>query len=285
MANKNHINQIEQGVTHWNVWRQQHKDIRPSLREADLDGFDLRGADLQEADLTLTYMSYTNLSGAKLNGARLYESALWRTTFGDHDLRKVRGLETVYHDAPSSLSINTLLLSQGDIPEEFLWGTGVPDTFIEYTRSLIHRPIEYYTCFISYSSRDQIFAERLYSDLRAKRIRCWFALHDMKIGDKIRPRIDETIRMYDKLLLILSKDSVNSQWVEHEVETAIGKELEGAPNVLFPIRLDTTVMESKTGWAAHIRLTRHIGDFTKWKNHDEYTQAFDRLLRDLKEEE
>jgi TIR domain len=104
----------------------------------------------------------------------------------------------------------------------------------------------------------------------------------MRIGDKIRPRIDESIRIYDKLLLVLSEHSVASQWVEHEVETAIGKELEGKPNVLFPIRLDEAVMQSRTGWASHIRLTRHIGDFTRWKNHDDYQQAFSRLLRDLK---
>src|SRR2546423_15505483 len=104
----------------------------------------------------------------------------------------------------------------------------------------------------------------------------------MKIGDKIRRRIDESIRLYDKLLLVLSEHSVASQRVEHEVETAIGKELEGKPNVLFPIRVDQAIIDSKTGWASHIRLTRHIGDFTYWKQHDDYQKAFTRLLRDLK---
>jgi hypothetical protein len=35
-------------------------------------------------------------------------------------------------------------------------------------------------------------------------------------------------------------------------------------------------------WAEHIRNTRHIGDFTQWKNHDAYQKAFKRLLRDLR---
>lgn len=68
------------------------------------------------------------------------------------------------------------------------------------------------------------------------------------------------------------------------METALGKESEGKPNVLFPIRLDKAVMQSRTGWASHIRLTRHIGNFTKWKSHDDYQQAFNRFLRDLKVE-
>jgi hypothetical protein len=52
--------------------------------------------------------------------------------------------------------------------------------------------------------------------------------------------------------------------------------------ILFPIRLDDTVMETDQAWAADIRRTRHIGDFRDWKNHDSYKKAFDRLLRDLK---
>jgi hypothetical protein len=31
-------------------------------------------------------------------------------------------------------------------------------------------------------------------------------------------------------------------------------------------------------------LARHIGDFTRWKEHDAYTKALDRLLRDLRVE-
>jgi hypothetical protein len=30
------------------------------------------------------------------------------------------------------------------------------------------------------------------------------------------------------------------------------------------------------------RRMRHIGDFRKWKEHDEYQKAFERLMRDLK---
>jgi len=159
---------------------------------------------------------------------------------------------------------------------------GFSDTFIDYFPSLLNTPIQYSSVFISYSSCDQVFAKRLYADLQSKGVRCWFAPENMKIGDKIRHRIDESILLYDKLLLVLSEHSVASQWVEHEVETAIGKELEGEPNVLFPVRLDQAIMDCKTGWASHIRLTRHIGDFTRWKQHDNYQKAFNRLLRDLK---
>jgi hypothetical protein len=66
------------------------------------------------------------------------------------------------------------------------------------------------------------------------------------------------------------------------VETAFEKEDEQKKTVLFPVRLDGAVMEEKTGWAADIRKSRHIGDFRDWKNHDSYKKAFERLMRDLK---
>lgn len=43
-------------------------------------------------------------------------------------------------------------------------------------------------------------------------------------------------------------------------------------------------METDQPWTVDIRRTRHIGDFSRWKDHDAYQQAFERLLRDLKAE-
>jgi hypothetical protein len=51
--------------------------------------------------------------------------------------------------------------------------------------------------------------------------------------------------------------------------------------VLFPIRLDNAVRDTKRTWAAKLRRERNIGDFSCWKDHDAYQQAFDRLLQDL----
>ena len=99
--------------------------------------------------------------------------------------------------------------------------------------SLVGRAIEYYSCFISYSSKDQAFAERLHADLQAKGVRCWFAPHDLKIGDRFRQRIDEAIRVHDKLLLILSEHSIESDWVATEVEAAFEKERRRGQTVSF----------------------------------------------------
>jgi hypothetical protein len=206
------------------------------------------------------------------------------SSFGDTDLNQVRGLESLRHFAPSTIGIDTVYRSGGNLPELFLRKCGVPEGFIVYMRSLTVQPIQFYKSFISYSSKDQKFADRLYADLQDKGVRCWLGTEDLKIGDRIRVGIDEAIRVHDKLLLVLSKHSVASDWVEPEVETALERERKEKRIVLFPIRLDDTVMKVESGWPAFIRNTRNIGDFRKWKNHDSYQKAFERLLRDLKAE-
>lgn len=50
----------------------------------------------------------------------------------------------------------------------------------------------------------------------------------------------------------------------------------------FPATLDEAVMDTDQAWPAQLRRTRHIGDFSQWKDHDAYQEAFERLLRDLK---
>jgi hypothetical protein len=217
-----------------------------------------------------------NLTKANLTTARLSE-----TVFGNTNLTDVRGLETCRHHGPSTLDHRTIAKS-GPLPLVFLRGCGLPDALIDYLPSLLNEPVQFYSCFISHATTDRAFADRLYADLQNKGVRCWFAPEDMKIGDRLRPRVDETIRVYDKLLLVLSKASVASQWVEQEVETALEREREQGTTVLFPVRIDDTVMTLKTGWPALIHRTRHIGDFRRWKTHDVYQQAFERLLRDLK---
>ena len=208
---------------------------------------------------------------------------MWETTLGELDLRTVIGLKTVRHNGPSHLSINTLYESKGHIPEAFVRGTGAPDSFIEYMHALTNQPIQYYTCFISYSSKNQDFAERLYADLQSNGVRCWYAPEDLKWGAHIRGGIDEAIRQHDKLLLILSKHAIASGWVEREVKAALQKERKEKKTVLFPVRLDDAIKDCPFSWATEIRRERNIGDFTNWKRgHDSYQKAFQRLLRDLK---
>jgi hypothetical protein len=110
---------------------------------------------------------------------------------------------------------------------------------------------------------------------------------------KIHEQIDEAIRVYDRLLLILSEASMNSEWVKTEIANARQKELAQGGRVLFPITL--VPFETVKKWknfdpdtgkdsAREIR-EYYIPDFSDWKSHDKYQDAFERLLKDLKAEE
>jgi len=379
MANQEHLDVLEQGVEHWNQWRQQHPEIlsdlsgadlaginlyAANLNKVDLNGTDLRTADLSEADLReadlrgvdlfeaclsradlsganllVAYMSgaeliranlsganlseadlreanligaclsraklfgadlrrsylnesnlsgaelrYANLSEAHLSGANLSKSQTESTIFAYIDLRETKGLVEIEHRGPSLIQLYTVQLPQDGSALHFLRGAGVPDAWINLYRAEMLSPIQYHSCFISYSSRDDAIARRLHADLQDQGVRCWFAPEDMKIGDKIRARIDEAIHLQDKLLLLLSEHAIASTWVEDEVEAALEKEQRQQREVLFPVCLDEQVMQTTQPWVTKLRRTRHIGNFTRWSDPQAYQQAFERLLRDLKAE-
>ena len=249
------------------------------LIQASLIGANLSQAYLTDANFSRADLSRANLNGANLQGTILTETSVGLTQFVNVDLRAVTGLETMVHEAPSSIGIDTLLRSKAIIPESFLRKTGVPEDFLLSIHSLSAHPIEYFTCFIAYASEDQEFAENLSATLQDKGVQCWSAWDDWMI----RQRIDEAVRVYDKLLLILSRYSVSSpaEWLEYVVETALARESRERRMVLFPIRLDSAVIESSAPWATRIQATRQMEDFTHWKDHDAYQQALVHLLRDL----
>ena len=111
---------------------------------------------------------------------------------------------------------------------------------------------------------------------------CWFALHNLRPGTYYHRGIEEAIHLQEKLLLLLSEHAIQSGWVETEVLAALDKEQRQGCEMLFPVRLDETVMQTLQAWAAQLRRSRHIGDFTAWQDETIYQQRFAELLRHLK---
>lgn len=317
MANREQVDLIKQNINAWNAWRLEHSDIRPDLSGANLSGAnlfhadlrranltraDLTRADLSKSDLTRADLFRADLSGADLtradvSGADLFQANLFRanlsevnftgtrlayTIFAWVDLCHANGLETVFHQGPSSVDVNTVTLPQGDTRVHFLRGVGFPDTFIDYLPSLLTMPLQYHSLFLSYANQDEALARRLYQDLQNKGVRCWMAPHDLRPGDYHHSRIDEAIHLHEKTLLLLSEHAVNSSWVKHEVQVALAREIQQDCTVLFPLRLDGAVMHTSKDWAMRLRESRHIGDFTDWQEEAAYQQAFSTLLQHLK---
>lgn len=274
------------------------------LSDLDLWGANFRNADLSDANLSKAVLrdaefERTSLRGANLSWAHFQDSELVRTDlagaylmetlFIGVDLSEAVGLADVDHHGPSTIDIHTLRKSRG-LPLAFLRGAGLPDPVIDYLPTLFRASVEFYSCFISYSTKDQNFADRLYTDLQARGVRCWFAPHDVQGGRKLHEQIDEAIRVYDKLLLILSEASMNSPWVKTEIANARAREMQQKRQTLFPITLvpfarirEWKCFDADTGIdsAREIR-EYYVPDFSNWKDHDLYSAAFERLVRDLK---
>jgi uncharacterized protein YjbI with pentapeptide repeats len=251
------------------------------LKGADLTGADLRGAALSQADLREAILIKADVTKADLRGIDFSDGSTGWTMFGDVDLGSARGLDTVTHSGPSTIGIDTIYRSDCNIPEAFLRGAGVPEGLITYVCSLAGQTSRFHSHFISYSNADQGFAQRLHADLRRKNVRCWLIPKETKTGDRIRTGIDESVRLYDKLLLVLSEHSLASDWLEQETRSALVKEHSTGQRVLFPIRVDDAAAGMESGWAQEFANTRHIADFRQWQQQDAYQEAFGRLLRDL----
>jgi uncharacterized protein YjbI with pentapeptide repeats len=92
----------------------------------------LTAANLTAANLTRADLTRANLTEASFHAADLSRASVWNTIFANVDLGTAIGLEAVHHSGPSTIGIDTMYCSNGNIPEVFLRGAGVPDKMIRH---------------------------------------------------------------------------------------------------------------------------------------------------------
>jgi hypothetical protein len=262
------------------------------FNNANLSGANFNYAEFDGANLSEAFLISTNLIEAMLDSANFSGAQLGGTIFANNDLSSAKGLDSVVHRAPSTIGIDTLYRSGGKIPASFLRGCGAPDEFIAYLPSLIgaQQAIQFYSCFISYSSKDEEFCKRLHARMRDEHLRVWFAPEDVKGGEKLYEQIDRAIQMHDRLLIVLSEESLKSKWVMTEIRRARKTELREGRRKLFPIRLcsyeqlrDWKCFDADSGEDLAVEVREYfIPDFSNWKDHDAFESAFDKLLKDLR---
>ena len=139
----------------------------------------------------------------------------------------------------------------------------------------------YYSCFLSYSAQDTVFVRKLVDDLSSAGINCWLDTQDMQIGASIEQEIRRGLSGQDKLLLVLSQSSVQSQWVETELRLAVSLEREHGNEIVFPLRLDRSVFDSSSPLLGDLVNNRHVGDFEGWQDEAKYRKHLKQLVRDL----
>lgn len=266
---------------------------RANLSRADLEGASFIGANIRDANLIQANVCLANFLEARLANTDFNRAAASGTVFGGVDLSEVVGLDTLEHFGPSSIGIETLYHSKGEIPDQFLRDAGMPEETIDLVRAIrAGPPIQWHSCFISYSTKDDEFARRLHSRMRAANMRVWFAPEDLKGGKKLHEQLFEAIQLNDRLVLVLSEASIQSEWVMTEIRKARETEKKEKRRKLFPIRLadfatlrDWACFDADTGKDLAVEVREYfIPDFSNWKDHNAFEAAFARLQKDLKAE-
>lgn len=149
----------------------------------------------------------------------------------------------------------------------------------------------FYSCFISHSSKDKAFVEKLNEYLRLNGVHVWYAPEDLLPGDKIYEQIKRAIESFDKLLLVLSEESIKSNWVITEILNARQKEDKEGNQVLFPMAI--TSMDKIKTWqcfdsdsgkdvAKEVR-EYFIPDLSNWQDDESFRVNAAKLLKGLQQ--
>jgi hypothetical protein len=205
------------------------------------------------------------------------------------------------HRGPSPISTDTLILSEGKLPDVFLRGCGLSDADIEYARlsnpalsveeidKILTRirdlreaqAVQVSPLFISYNLSNSQFVDKLDEKLRKKGIRYWHDIREIQTGGTEHPA-DRALRHDARVILILSEQALQSDWVEQEVEEARKLEKERKHPMLFLIALDASWKDGRWPRRGMEQIKEaDILDFSAWREARKFEEMYRTLLERL----
>ncbi len=259
-----------------------------SLSGCDLSKARLTRAIFLEADLAKAELSDANLLGTDFSLARLVNVHAERLTCGwtrwtNCALSDVTGLVTATHHGPSSIGLDTWLRSRSKIPDDFLRGCGLTDDFIAALKAV---PIGPSICFVRFSHEDRSFAERLAEDLRTAGVVCWLDEMPNEGRKELPLEAQFDSQQPNKVILLVSKSSLTSPWVEGEVSRLLEREQEFKKEtghdvkLLLPLTLDGFLFGGDAKGKQDKALAAHVtADFNGWRRNDtKFGEVFPKVL-------
>lgn len=125
--------------------------------------------------------------------------------------------------------------------------------------------------FLSHNSADKPFVNKLASDIQKHGHYAWVDRAEIKLGESLIGKIEEGIEKTDFLGVVLSSNSIKSEWVMREVRTALSQEINGRKVKVLPILLEKVAIPA-------FLLDKMYADFTEEAN---YNNALDLVLERL----
>lgn len=109
--------------------------------------------------------------------------------------------------------------------------------------------------FVSYSTADTGTAERIAASLRALGFPVWYADWSIDAGESIVVKVNEALQRTDTLLALLSRRSVESKWVWHEITSAMMRQLAGYDVIVVPVLIERVEVPPVLGGLKRIDMT------------------------------
>lgn len=129
--------------------------------------------------------------------------------------------------------------------------------------------------FLSHTSIDKPFVRKLAADLRNYGHTVWIDEAEINIGDSLIGKIREGLDSVDFIAVILSKASIESEWVKKELEIASNRELKERRILVLPIKIEDVELPG-------FLEGKFYGDFSRPENYDEKLELLLRSLGDSK---
>lgn len=89
--------------------------------------------------------------------------------------------------------------------------------------------------FLSHTSIDKPFVEKLAHDLKRVGVDVWFDKWEIKVGESLTWGIEQGIRENEHLAIVLSPEAISSEWVRSELGAAWAKQMQQKKVVVLPL--------------------------------------------------
>lgn len=139
--------------------------------------------------------------------------------------------------------------------------------------------------FISHSSKDKRFVRTLKDDLNENSIETWFDEDQLDLGDSLIEKLEKALEESTHFLIILSQNSINSDWVKFELNKAIKQADNSIMSKVIPIKYKKCEIPNELSGLLYADLSDEVVQTNEHKvrfTTDGYSPFLTKLVKTIK---